>query len=252
MTFSRTAFVRMWLLAAVLVATARFLCATRFGYDLSIQIQAAQNLVAGRGLTTYSLDANSDLSKPDRLIALTYFPAGYSLATAALIAIGLTPAVSIKLLGAAATLIGWWGWGRLAYAFIGQRIEHSRLKQVIASFIALTTPVLFTPPWSGTDIFLWAAVPWLLQCLVRPAEKDGPDARIDLVAGAIAGLALLMRYQGLILGGYAALWIILQSLRDWKTLVRRLGSFAAGLFPLLALQWYINHSAVSAPMTPGG
>src|SRR3954467_1483920 len=109
MTLSRTALVRMWLLAAVLVAAARFICATRVGYDLSIQIQAAQNLLAGRGLSIYSLDGGSNLAAPNRIVTLTYFPAGYSLITAALLAVRIGPAVSIKLLATAATLLGWWG-----------------------------------------------------------------------------------------------------------------------------------------------
>src|SRR5437764_1823440 len=98
MTFSRTAFLRIWLFAAILVTAIRLFCATRMGYDQSIQIQAAQNLLAGRGLSIYELNGEADLSFPDRLATLTYFPAGYSLMIAAFLTIGVAPVIAIKIL----------------------------------------------------------------------------------------------------------------------------------------------------------
>jgi hypothetical protein len=56
----------------------------------------------------------------------------------------------------------------------------------------------------------------------------------------------------LVVAGYAVVWIALQSVRDWKTLVPRLLRFGVALLPLIGVQWYINHSAVSSQVTPGG
>ena len=61
-----------------------------------------------------------NLSRPNVLVPLTYFPAGYSLAAAALSSAGLGVGMTVKLLGAAATMLGWWGWARLAQSFIGE------------------------------------------------------------------------------------------------------------------------------------
>src|SRR5438132_630359 len=105
-----------WLCSAALVTLLRFLNVADLGYDLTIQIQAAQNLLAGKGLSVYR-HAGLDLAEPAKLFTLTYFPCGYSLFAAALIAMGASVGMVVKVLGAAGTMLGWWGWGKLAHPF---------------------------------------------------------------------------------------------------------------------------------------
>ena len=56
-------FLMLWLCSAALVMVVRFLHAAALGYDLALQIQAAQNLLAGRGLSLYR-HAGPDLAEP--------------------------------------------------------------------------------------------------------------------------------------------------------------------------------------------
>ena len=152
----------LWLGSAATVTIARFFQAADPGYDLGLQLQAAHNLLAGRGLATFS-ELGPNLSHPNVLVPLTWFPAGYSLAAAAFSSAGLGVGMTVKVLGAAATMLGWWGWARLAQSFIGEGVTRPIWKWA-AIVIAVTAPLLFTQPWGGTDIFLWAVVPWVIEC----------------------------------------------------------------------------------------
>ncbi|HEY4281546.1 MAG TPA: hypothetical protein VGM62_00675 [Chthoniobacterales bacterium] len=253
MTLSRPAFVRLWLFPACLVILLRFVHGTNLGYDPTIQLQATQNLLAGHGLTVYSLQAQPDLAAPNRLEVLTYFPAGYSICAAAIMAVGAGPATTLKILGAIGTILGWWGWARLAYSFMRDGMMRSVAWRYVAAAIALMTPVLTTPLWTGTDIFLWAAVPWTLQLLARAAKSDaGSGGRFDFIAGVITGFAVLLRYQSLFLVGYGGLVIACQSLTKASAFFRRCLMFTVGVAPFLALQLFINHSSSSGSFNAGG
>src|SRR4051812_39511345 len=105
MALARFWFIRFWLLPACVLILVRLVHGTDLAYDPTIQLQAARNLVNGRGLTVYSISGEPDLATPNRLVALTYFPAGYSLCAAALMVFGFSALAALKLLGAAATLL---------------------------------------------------------------------------------------------------------------------------------------------------
>jgi hypothetical protein len=256
MILSQTSFVRFWLIPASFVVVFRFFNGADIGYDLTVQLQAAQNLVAGHGLSIYSLGGEPNLAAPNRLVPLTYFPAGYSLFAVLPTALGCTAAITVKLLAAAGTLLGWWGWSRLAYLFMRDGVERAARWRYVAVVIAIATPLLFTPPWTSTDIFLWVAIPWVLQFVVRAADPNEQHrAWFDLIAGALAGFAVLMRYQSLLLAGYAALLIVCQSGMQLKVLARRAITFATGFVPLVSAQIYNNYFrsfASAVPVTPGG
>ena len=254
MPLSKNQFIRLWLFSALAVTILRLLHGPDFGYDLTIQLQAAQNLAGGHGLSVYSILGEEDLAVPNRLILLTYFPAGYSILAALLMLLGIGAPIATQILAATGTLLGWWGWGRLAYAFMKPGLDRSPRWRWIAIVSALVTPLFFTPPWSGTDIFLWAAVPWVVQWLGCGADPLIPNrTRFDVFAGALCGLTVLLRYQGLVMLGYAALLIVFQSAFEPKMLVRRAAMFAVAAFPFLALQACLNY-VLSAPSTvaPGG
>ena len=170
-------FFLLWLCSAALVTVLRFLHAASPGYDLGIQIAAAYNLLAGNGLSTYQ-HIGPNLAQPASLITLTHFPSGYSLAAAALIALNLSVAMVVKVLGGAGTMLGWWGWGRLAGPFFNEGLKRGSGWKWAGFAIATSTPLLFTPWWGGTDIFLWAAVPWVCITWSEPQMR-----RCHLVCG---------------------------------------------------------------------
>ena len=100
-------FLLLWLYAASFVTVLRFFHAAYPEYDLGIQLEAAQNLVAGHGLSNYQ-PTGPDLSD-STLVTLTWFPSGYSLCAAAFMAMGLNVGLAVKVLAAPGTMLGWWG-----------------------------------------------------------------------------------------------------------------------------------------------
>src|SRR5215475_8467587 len=142
------------------------------------------------------------------LSTVTIFPAGYSLYTAAILAAGGSEDTAIRLFAAAATILGWWGWGILAYPFFSSTLHKTAFYKWCGFLIAALTPLLFTITWAGTDIFLWAAVPWVLRWITKGANEDLPRrVRFDLLAGIVCGVAVLLRYASAFLAAYALLLI---------------------------------------------
>ena len=248
----RNLFRMPWLWPAVLVTVFRFFHAIDPTYDAGIQLQAARNLLAGHGLSTYA-QMGADLANGQGLVTLTYFPSGYSLSAAALMAMGLSVATAVKLLAAAATVLGWWGWSRLARPFFKDGMTRSSLWKATAIAIAAITPVLFTPRWGGTDIFLWAIVPWAIVFAVEASHDHAPQAwRLDWLTGTLCGFAVLMRYASLFLVVYIACLMLWQSWLRKRMLIRRWLVFGIGLLPAFVLQAYVNYVLSNAVVTPGG
>jgi len=244
--------VSLWLFGAAVVTASRFLNAADPGHDVGRQVLAAQNLLAGRGLSYFSHSA-LDLSEPANLVTLTGFSAGYSLIAAALIALGLDVRLAVKVIPAAATILGWWGWGRLSNPFLQPGCSRGGAWRVAASLMAMITPLLFTIPWSGTDILLWASIPWALEFVIRGSRTNGVSyPAYDFLAGAVCGLAVLMRYASVFLPACVGLVVLWQSHRDWRTLVRRWAFVAVGVLPPVLLQIYINYVAANVTAMPGG
>jgi hypothetical protein len=244
-------FLLPWLGSAAAVVFARFLHSADLGYDLTLQFQAAENLIRGNGLSIYG-PATDNLTDPLSLQTLTHFPSGYSLCAAILMLLGADPGLALKILGGTATLVGWWGWGHLAFAYMRDRWQESASCRWTAFAVAVVTPLLYTLRWSGTDIFAWAAMPWLLLLVVRPDEPQQQDnVRMDALAGVIAGVCILIRYASVFLAGFVTLAIAFQCRRPFL-LLRRLGAFAVGLLPFLAWQTYVNVVLSNRPALPGG
>jgi len=239
-------FILVWLCAAIIVVIARGLAVADLGYDPTIQLQAAQNLLAGHGLSVYKLGGEEDLAQSSQLITLTHFPAGYSLFAAALMALGLGPAGVVKIGGAVATMLGWWGWALLAYAFFREGLERGALWRWLAVIVGISSPLLLTPAWKGTDIFLWAAIPWAIYWTAMGATRTDRSFWFDCAAGIACGLGFLFRYAGAFLLVYAGCLILAQTRFAWRTLFRRASAFAIGCVPLVAIQIYINKVLATA------
>jgi hypothetical protein len=149
-------------------------------------------------------------------------------------------------------MFGWWGWARLAAWFMGSGTSRSMAGTVAAIVVALGMPLLFTPNSESTDIFLWAAVPWVVLWLAM-ADADGATARrFDIATGALCGLAFLMRYASLFLVAYAGIVMVWQSRRRPALVVRRWSCLAVGLLPAFAIQFSVNYLLSESASTPGG
>jgi hypothetical protein len=235
---------RLWVASAAVVAAARFLHAATPGHDLSFQLEAAQNLLAGSGLT-YFHQVSSNLAEPGQLATLTHFPAGYSLFAAALMGVGLDVGMTMKVLGAAATMTGWWGWGRLAAAYVRTGSTLTPMSRFAAAAIAIGTPVFFTPAWAGTDQFLWAITPWVVLLLTNRGALQHPALAVDWFIGLLCGLALLFRYASVFLAAFVAGVVLWQSWRAPRVVAQRAAGFSLGFIPALALQMFLVRHAPS-------
>ena len=235
---------RLWVASATVVAAARFLNAASPGYDLQFQLQAAQNLLAGNGLT-YFHQVSANLTEPGQLATLTHFPAGYSLLAAALMGVGLDVGMTIKVLGATGTVIGWWGWGRLATAYFRTGTTSTPMWRFTGAAIAIGTPLFFTRAWGGTDLFLWAIVPWVVLLVTNHGPEQRPRVAADWFTGLLCGLAFLMRYASVFLVAFAGGVVLWQSWRAPRVVAQRAASFCLGFIPALALQMFFIREASS-------
>ena len=93
---------------AILVTGARLPAPFEVGKDQSLQLEAAQRLVDGKGLTStyYAHYGSHDLSEPPIPEPLTWWPPGFPLLIAALLKTGLPLLVVLKSLYGLATIAG--------------------------------------------------------------------------------------------------------------------------------------------------
>ena len=119
---SKNRLLYVWLCSAAVVTLARVLNAAQLG-ELPIQIQAAQHLLSGRGLSVYSSPGEDDLAAPARLLTLAHLPAGFSVYAAGLLGLGIGVGTIVKVWFAATTMLGWWGWANLACYFFADGLR---------------------------------------------------------------------------------------------------------------------------------
>ncbi|MFN0084908.1 MAG: hypothetical protein ACKVX9_05930 [Blastocatellia bacterium] len=184
---------RMVMLFAVLIIGARLLAPFEIGKDQSLQLEAAQRLVAGQGLTStyYAHYRSGDIAEPPIAEPLTWWPPGFPLLIAALLKTGLPLLAVLKSLYGLVTLAGWVGWGRIAQrAFTPM---DRPIPFAPACLFAALLPVFHTPWWGGTDLFLWAGIPFILLLLFH-REKEAPALAL---AGLLLGALYAIRWASM-------------------------------------------------------
>ena len=243
----------LWLclFSALIVVVLRFFTLTDLGYDLTIQIQAAQRLLAGEGLTTYAMGQGFLSEKTPA--TLTHFPAGYSLYTAILLWFGIPLYLVTKIFGSIFTILGWWGWGRFMLNCLAPAAQRGGIWFIAAMLLAGMLPLIATPAWDGTDIFLWAAVPWVLGWVaIAPTVSEKREYLLYALAGFVCGLCCLVRYASAIMAACIGMIVLLQAYPNWRKLLSRGFIFGLAALPPLLLQVYILATADGGKVAPGG
>lgn len=225
--------VRILLTAAVLIVLLRIPAPFEVGSDQSLQLEAAARLASGLGLTTtHSQPSSLDFNAPFEPRLLASWPPGLSLIMGGLLKSGLPLLVALKLLYSTVTLVGWLGWALLIRRFLSAPIEIGTKRYPIHLLIAAILPVLFTPKWDGTDIFLWTVVPYLVILLNGSKFATAFPVRSAAAAGLLFGFACSIRYASAFAGAAAGL-VLLQStwprIREFLLRASAFG-FAALLF----------------------
>jgi hypothetical protein len=222
----------IFLLSALIVTTGRLLAPFEVGTDQSVQLEAAERLTDGMGLTTTN-DPNhlsfdiSELPAPGYLVQ---WPPGFSLLVSGFLFAGFSLLASLKIIYAIATLTGWLGWAIIASQLLSEPLRLFGRPLNIHFLIAALLPVFSTPLWKGTDIFLWAAIPFLVLLLFK-ARRDQSSFVPVMSAGLLFGLTCAIRYASAFLFLAAVLILLQVSYPRIKLFLKRLAVFL--LPPLL-------------------
>ena len=242
---NRTVF-KVIVISALLLIGARLLAPFEVGKDQSSQLEAAQNLANGRGLITTSdvPPASLDIIVDPQPRYLTWWPPGFSLIMALLLVTGLSLPVSLKIIYALVTLVGWVGWARIVSRFITEPLRLGGKEYPVHLIIAALLPIFFTQVWDGTDIFLWAGIPFLLLTLFKQQQTGAAYGSL-VTAGLLFGALYAIRYSSLFLSVAALLMLFQLRFPDYGSAVKRFVIFLlAGLMIILPTYLYGKFYAV--------
>ena len=240
------------MVSAALTAGIRFFTLTDLGYDTAIQIQAAQRFLAGEGLTTLAQGKGFLVDKTP--VVLTHWACAYSFYAAFVLWLGLPLYMVTNIFGVLGTLLGWWGWGKfMLHCLPRESANRGGWWSYCCLAMAFFLPMFTTPYWAGTDIFSWAAAPWVLEWLSRAGRASGSTAyRYYAAAGFLCGLSCIVRYASVVLAVCAGLVVILQNWPSLKKIFLRLAVFGLASLPPLILQFSIFSTVRSDKVMPGG
>jgi hypothetical protein len=214
--------------AAILIVTVRVLGPFEVGKDQASQLEAAQRLVDGRGLTTTNEVPrfSYDIVDAPSAKSLIWWPPGFSLIVAGFLYTGLPLLASLKIIFASTTFTGWLGWAILISRFFSKGMKIGA-KVYPIHLMALFIPIFFTPKWSGTDLFLWAGIPLIVLLFFKAGATRSSKSSLVLVAiaGFFFGALYAIRYASLFLGVAAALLLFQISLPNLKALFKRYAVF---------------------------
>ncbi len=218
---------RLFLITAFIITIARLLAPFEIGKDQALQLEAAERLTEGRGLTTtyFSAPRSSDITEAPDSVYLTWWPPGLSLLVAVFLKLGMPLVVSLKTIYGMTTLIGWTGWGALASQLMFRPITLAGRDFPIHYVLPVFLPIFTTPIWQGTDIFLWAGTPLIAVWLLR-ARGSGSVSGSVVLAGVTFGLLFSLRYASAFLGVAALLILIQVNFPDIKSAIKKFSVFA--------------------------
>ncbi len=235
------------LISAVLVTGAQTVAPFEVGKDQATQLEVSRRLVQGFGLTTTNaLSPESyDISNEPSSTYVTNWPPGLSLLVATLLYAGLPLHAALKTLYATTTLLGWIGWAIIASNFISRPVVYGKRLSWIHLTIVALLPFVSTPGWAGTDVFLWAGVPFVLICLFG-VDRNQPSLLSVAFAGLLFGSLYAMRYTSLFIGLAAMLILFQVSYPEIKLFFKRFSVFLlSALTLMLPVTIYVTQHAES-------
>ncbi len=234
------------LVSALVIIGARALAPFEVGKDQATQLEAAQRLAHGQGLTTTSdVEAASyDIMVNSNPQYLTWWPPGFSLIIAACLKLGLSLFVSLKIIYSVVSLVGWIGWALLVSQFIALPFRIGEREYPIHLVIAVLLPVFFTPRWDGTDIFLWAAIPFIFLGLFRHGGARNPISSV-VTSGILFGAVYAVRFASLFLALAAFMILVQVRFPNYKAALKSFAIFLASS-SIIILPTYLYGKAYAA------
>ncbi len=257
-----------WLMlgSGVVVVAARSSIAFTIGcYDQAIQTEAAHRLINGLGLTSQVFATYpADISQPAIASYLTWWPPGLSLLLAGLLALNIPLVIALKLLYAGITLLGWFGWASVLSQVLLQPLCIGRLNIPVHLLLAIVLPLFYTPIWPGTDVFLWAGVPFILlliHCYAAPERQHGnlvakptykPTSKptstgLAMAAiGIIVGILYCTRYASIFLLPTILLWLLQYYRSRLRLVISAYSIVLISCVPFLAAITFYNRLAAQS------
>jgi hypothetical protein len=229
------------LVSATLITIARLLAPFEIEKDQALQLEASIRLAEGAGLTSTSVEQTSfDLTEPAKPEYLTWFPPAFSLIVAGFLYLGVPLLLPLKIIYGLMTLVGWMGWAVISSNLLSMPLRIRGRDFNLHYAIAAVSPLLLTPPWQGTDIFLWAGIPIFVLLLLKGAK--GPTSyRYIIAASLLFGLLISFRYASFFLGIAGFLILAQTSWPSPSLFLKRLSVFLAPtLLIVLSVVIYIN------------
>jgi hypothetical protein len=242
----------IFLLSALLITVARVLAPFEVGTDQSVQLEAAQRLTEGLGLTTTN-DAShrgDDLSEAPAPGYLVQWPPGFSLVVAGFLLAGVPLLAALKIIYGTMTLLGWLGWALVASRLAREPIRVGTRAFNLHYLLAALLPILTTPSWKGTDIFLWGGVPFFVLLVLRSSQSRRYFVPL-IAAGLLFGFLCAMRYASAFLGLAAVLILFQASYPRIRPFLKRLIVFSSpSLIVAISLVAYMQIASQGASGFP--
>lgn len=221
-------------ISAVLLTAARTIAPFEVKSDQATQLEVAQRLVQGMGITTTNAPPRvaGDIFPEPPAKYLTDWPPGFSLLVAAFLYVGVPLLMTLEIIYAATTIIGWIGWAIIAGHVIARRSDYGKLSSFLHLTVCALIPILFTPWWGGTDLFLWAGIPFVFMCCFGIDGKQPSLLSIGL-AGLLFGFLFAMRFTSLFVGLAATLVLFQVSYPRVKIFLTRLTVFGVSALTVM-------------------
>jgi 4-amino-4-deoxy-L-arabinose transferase-like glycosyltransferase len=220
--------------------------------DTAQHVSVAQNLLAGKGLSTSLLFYDEHFQQESLPAAQTIWPPGFPLVLAAILAMGFTVTGAVTLVGAASHVLS-----SVALFALLRRLEIRRVLAFASAAVWLlwttelglvnrgyTEPLYILCTLLGTYAF------------VRAEQADTQSARLKwlVTMGAWLGASFLVRYVGILTIGAGLAAVALTTLkRDRFSRTAIANVVAAGIVPALvvaavfARNWLITRTMTGWP-----
>ncbi len=220
------------LISALFVVILRSLVPFTANFDQSTQVEAAHRLVQGLGLTTQVFALHvPDISQPPRPQYLTWWPPGGSLLSAAYLALNIPLVPALKFIGSLLTIAGWFGWAVLISPLLSKPVLLGSISLPLHYAMAISLPLFYTPTWTGTDLLLWAGLPFIIQLVLQSGEQTGVRSQRSFlwigIAGFLLGLIYSFRYASLFIIATAFLMLCQMHWLKLGTILKKILMFIA-------------------------
>lgn len=134
------------------------------------------------------------------------------------------------------------------YLLAASLLKDRRLAVIAQAFVAATSIFLYFGSVEGNDMPAAGLQIFALGILATCLGGNGVHVRRVFLAGLIAGLAYLVRYNGMITAGVSVLWLAAIATRDRRRAVwEAAGVYIAAFLLVTALQWVPSWMATGNP-----